>query len=292
MSEASAAPSLISTLVSLTKPRLSLLTTLSGAAGYAAGADPFRPVSFAIMFLGILLTAGGALALNQVIERDADARMRRTRERPLPSGDVSLSTARTFGFSISAVGTLLLLFWAGWLPALLAVLTIVLYTLVYTPLKRKTHWCTLIGAFPGAIPPLIGWTAATGSLSAPGWIFFLLLFAWQMPHFFAIAFLYREDYEGAGLQMLTVIEPSGQRAATQSLFFATLLFLLPAIAWIAGWMTGLWALLATFVALPYLWLSLLFWKSPAKTAPARSLFFSSLLILPLILVCFIFGYRS
>src|SRR5689334_25427819 len=163
--------------------------------------------------VGTALVAGGAAVLNQLYERDTDALMRRTRMRPLPAGRVIPADAGIFGSVLSAAGLALLAARTNWLAAALALATLVVYLAVYTPMKRRTPAATLVGAVPGALPALIGWTAAHGSVSAGGLSLFAIVFLWQIPHFMAIAWLYREDYGNAGFPMLPVIDPDGGRAS-------------------------------------------------------------------------------
>jgi protoheme IX farnesyltransferase len=158
---------------------------------------------------GTALVAGGTAALNHYIEREHDAKMRRTANRPLPSGRLSAREARTFGIGISVMGIVYLAVLVNWLTSLLGLVTLLSYLFIYTPLKRRTTWATFVGAFPGAAPVLMGWAALTGSLSLGAWALYALLFVWQFPHFLAIAWMYREDYARAGMLML----PRGIRRA-------------------------------------------------------------------------------
>ena len=172
---------------------------------------------------GTALVAGGAAVLNQVYERDTDALMRRTRARPLPDGRVPPADARIFGLALAVGGLALLAARANCLAAALAVATLVVYLIVYTPMKRRSPLSTLVGAVPGALPPLIGWTASHGSLSLGGAALFAIVFLWQIPHFMAIAWMYRDDYGKAGFPMLPVIEPDGRRAGRQAVLYAAAL---------------------------------------------------------------------
>jgi len=219
---------------SLTKPEVNTLVVASTAAGFYLG---WRgPISFLLLFhtlAGTLLIASGTATLNQWVEREADARMRRTANRPLPAGRLSPSEALWFGIVLSVVGGFYLALAVNVLASSLALLTLASYLLLYTPLKRKTPYCTLVGAFPGAMPPLIGWAAARGSLSLEAWILYALLFIWQFPHFLSIAWMYREDYARAGLLMLPTDDPQGRAAARQIL--VTSLALLP-ISLIPTWL--------------------------------------------------------
>jgi protoheme IX farnesyltransferase len=184
-----------------------------------------------------MLIAAGTAALNHYIERDSDRYMRRTASRPLPSGVLQPGEALAFGVVLSIAGALDLYFTAGALACGLGIATCLSYLLAYTPLKKRTVWATFVGAFPGAIPPMIGWVAASGSLDRGAWILFGILFFWQFPHFHAIAWMYREDYARAGILMLPVVDPEGKRTYRQIVFTAAALIvvsLLPAIVGLAG----------------------------------------------------------
>jgi protoheme IX farnesyltransferase len=195
----------------LTKPDINLLILITTAAGFCL-ALPAHLVGFPILLLvhtlaGTLLVAGGTATLNQYVERQFDAQMRRTKRRPLAAGRIDPSRALWFGIALSVSGAVYLAGTVNLLASLLAVLTLLSYLLIYTPLKRKTPLCTFVGAFPGAAPPLIGWAAASGTLSLEAWVLYGLVFLWQFPHFMAIAWMYREDYVRAGYLVL----PHGER---------------------------------------------------------------------------------
>lgn len=203
----------------LTKPEISFLVTISALAGFILGMETMDWVALCATLIGTMLTAGGVGALNHYLERDLDAKMRRTAGRPLPAGRISEKSARTFGYALVIAGIGLLCPLTNGLTGTLAALTVVLYLYVYTPLKRVTKYNTLIGTVPGALPALGGWTAATGSLDAGGWAIFLILACWQMPHFFALAWMYRKDYARGGHAMLPVVEPDGRSTINQTLFY-------------------------------------------------------------------------
>jgi protoheme IX farnesyltransferase len=274
--------SVIGDYVALAKPRLNFLVVLTSAAGYylgAIGQPEWWPMAQAVA--GTALVAGGAAALNQVYERDTDRLMRRTRMRPLPDGRVRPEEARAFGLVLSAAGLALLGATANLWAAILALATLVIYLIVYTPLKRRSAAATLVGAVPGALPPLIGWAAARGSVTAGGWTLFAIVFVWQVPHFMAIAWMYREDYGKAGFPMLPVIEPDGRRTARQALLYAAALVpvsLSPALAGVAG-SAYFWVAAALGAAL--LWLAVRF-NASRTDAAARALFFGSIAYLPLL----------
>jgi len=220
-------------LMELVKARLSLLTVATAMAGFALGVrDTWSWLLLASTLAGTALSAAGAAALNQWWERDLDARMKRTQERPLPAGRMGASDALLTGVVLSVSGVLCLALFANLLAAGLAAATIISYILIYTPLKRVTSLKTIIGAVPGALPPLIGWTAARGSINAEGLTLFVILFLWQMPHFLAIAWLYRADYAQAGFKMLSENDETGAVTGRQAFIYALALLavsLLPSV---------------------------------------------------------------
>jgi protoheme IX farnesyltransferase len=235
---------------------------------------------------GTALVAGGAAALNQLYERDTDALMRRTRTRPLPDGRVAPTDARTFGLALSLAGLVLLAARTNWLSAGLALVTLFVYLIVYTPMKRRTSLSTLVGAVPGALPALIGWTASHGSIALGGATLFAIVFLWQIPHFMAIAWMYREDYGKAGFPMLPVIDPDGHRAGRQAVLYAAALVpvsLLPTLAGISG---VVYFGSAIVLSLTLLVLAIRFAATRAD-ATARALFFGSIIYLPLIWIVMI-----
>ncbi len=227
-----------SAYVALTKPDVSLLVLMTTAAGYYMGArGPVNWLHMIHVVFGTLLIAGGTAALNHYLERDSDRTMRRTASRPLPRGVLQPPQALAFGIALSVGGAIDLFFTAGALASGLGVATCLSYLLAYTPLKKRTVWATFVGAFPGAIPPMIGWVAATGSLDRGAWLLSGILFAWQFPHFHAISWMYREDYARAGIMMLPVVDREGTRTFRQIIFYAAALLgisLLPAVLGLAG----------------------------------------------------------
>src|SRR5271170_3065745 len=201
----------------LVKARLTTLVLLTTLVGFYVGES--GAMNFALMFntlAATALVAAGASALNQLLERDYDAKMRRTQDRPLPSGRLQPTTVAIFGGVSSVAGLIYLALAVNLLTSVLGAVTLVSYLFIYTPLKRITWLNTAIGAIPGALPPLMGWTAARGELSGEGWALFAILFFWQLPHFFAIAWMYREEYAKAGFVMLPNVESGGQRTAQQT----------------------------------------------------------------------------
>jgi len=240
--------------IALTKPRITWLILMSTGIGYFFGADGgWHWVTLLHTIMGTGLIASGTAALNQWMERGADAHMRRTRNRPLVTGVIAPSGAFWFAVALSVAGYLQLALGANWLTANLGLLTLASYLFLYTPLKQKTWWATTIGAFPGAMPPLIGFAASNGDLNAHAWALYAILFLWQFPHFYAIAWMYREDYAKAGMQMLPVIDPEGVRTARHILVTSALLLpisLLPSFLSMTGmvYLTG-----ATALGLMYAW---------------------------------------
>lgn len=210
--------------VELTKPRITWLILMSTAVGYYFGHQgtwAFWPILHTLIGTGLI--ASGTAALNQWYEREADEKMRRTQDRPIPSGRIQAGYAFWFGVALEITGSLELWLGVNSLTSLLGVATIVMYLFAYTPLKQKTWLSTTIGAFPGAMPPLIGYAAARGALTLDAWVLYAILFLWQFPHFYAIAWMYREDYSRAGIRMLPVVEPDGHSTARQIVIYSVLL---------------------------------------------------------------------
>ena len=224
--------------LALTKPRITWLILMSTGVGYFFGArGGWHWLTLLHTLLGTALIASGTAALNQWYEREADAKMLRTQNRPLPAGRLNATKALTFGIVISLAGFIELSLGANLLTGLLGLFTLASYLFVYTPLKRRSPHATTIGAIPGAIPPLIGFAGACGTLTADAWILFAILFLWQFPHFYAIAWMYREDYGRAGIRMLPVVEPDGVSTCRRILLYSIVLIpisLLPKYLLMAG----------------------------------------------------------
>jgi protoheme IX farnesyltransferase len=230
---------------------------------------------------GTALVAGGASAFNQVIERDADGLMRRTRLRPLPDGRLAPGEAVGFAAILSIAGLLVLAAGVNMLAAGVALATLVSYAAIYTPLKRRSSFATVIGAIPGALPPVIGWAAAADALSQGAWILFGIVFLWQLPHFLAIAWMYREDYARAGFPMLPVIEPDGRSTARQAVVYAAALLplaLAPTLVGMSGVVYFTGALTLTLI---FLGMSIRF-AATRSVRDARRLFFTSIIYLPIL----------
>ena len=273
--------------LSLTKPRLNLLVVATSAAGYYLGAGSAAPGAAMLQAVaGTALVAAGAAVLNQVAERDTDALMRRTRGRPLPDGRVPPADARLFGILLSAGGLTLLAALPHRLAAGLALITLVLYLAVYTPLKRRTPLATLVGAVPGALPALIGWTASRGNISLGGAALFGIVFLWQIPHFMAIAWMYRDDYTKAGFPMLPVVDASGRRAGRQAVVYAAALIPVSAVPAFAGVSGTAYLFTALGLGTVLIWLAVRF-AARRTDASARGLFFGSITYLPVLLIAMI-----
>jgi protoheme IX farnesyltransferase len=273
--------------LALTKPRLNFLVVATSAAGYYLGSTgSVDMVSMAEAVAGTALVAGGAAVLNQLYERDTDALMRRTRMRPLPAGRVGPNDALVFGLALSAAGLALLAARANWLSAGLALATLVTYLAIYTPMKRRTPLSTIVGAVPGALPALIGWTASRGRIDLSGAALFAIVFCWQLPHFMAIAWLYREDYSRAGFPMLPVIDPDGKRAGKQAVYWGFLLVLASLEPTFSGLAGNAYFAVALVLGVALFWLAGRF-ASARNEATARALFYGSITYLPLLWIAMI-----
>jgi protoheme IX farnesyltransferase len=273
--------------VALAKPRLNMLVVASTLAGYAmADGEPLGVLRVAGLLLGTGLVAGGASAFNQVIERDLDALMRRTRTRPLPGQRLQPIEGLLFGSAITLAGVLLIVAASNPLAGAVALATLVTYVAIYTPLKRRTSLGTVIGAIPGALPPIIGWAAVSGELTLKAWVLFGIMFLWQLPHFLAIAWMYRDDYARAGFPMLPVIEPDGRSTGRQAVVYAAALVpfsLAPTLMHMTG---DLYFAGALLLGLAFLWLTFRFARSRAMKE-ARSVFFGSIVYLPVLWILMI-----
>ena len=268
--------------VTLAKPRLNMLVVATTLAGYYM-AGPARAHWLVLVhtLVGTTLVASGASAFNQLMEMEVDGLMRRTRLRPLPSGRLTPGEARIFAFVLSVAGLAELALGVNLLASGVAAVTLLTYTVFYTPLKRRTSLATVIGGIPGALPPMIGWAAVRNSLSLDAWILFGIVFLWQMPHFLAIAWMYREDYKRAGFPLLPVVEPDGASTGRQALLYAAALLplsLAPTAvamtgnAYLAG--AGIMSTIFLLLAARFAW--------DRTTSSARRLFFGSIAYLPLL----------
>jgi len=268
----------------LTKPSITFLILISTALGYYLGGDGIGDYGkFLLTLVGSCLVSSGAGALNHFAEMESDWLMERTNKRPLPTGIIDPHHARSFGLFLTIFGTGILYLYINALTSVLALITTLLYLFVYTPLKKLTWLNTSIGAIPGSIPPLGGWVAATGSLDPEAWVLFAILFLWQHPHFYAIALMYREDYEKADLKMLPVVEPDGKRTNRQIIWHSTLLIpvsLVPVYMNILGMIYFYGAL---FLGICYLLSGFLLTKNFSMDN-ARSLLRMSVIYLPALFV--------
>ena len=284
--------SLLRDYFELTKARVTSLVVMSAWCGFylACLKSGVPSLSWKLFnaLLGIGLVSGGAAAMNQVFERDLDALMLRTCRRPLPMQRMSVKHASVVGIATLVFGVVYLGFTTNWLAAALSALTAAMYLGAYTPLKRHTPVCTFVGAFPGAMPPVLGWAAARGSLSWEAAALFAIVFAWQFPHFHSIAWLYREDYANAGIRMLPVVESDGRSTAFAIVFYAIALLpvtLAPTLIGMAGWTYFAGAIL---LGLGLLWFSIRMWTmklapiAPESKIRARHLLQATVIYLPLL----------
>ena len=268
--------------LALTKPRLNSLVVVTAGVGYFLGADAFDFLLFLHTVIGAALVAGGAAALNQVAERDIDDTMERTRRRPLPTGRVQPGEGRAFGVFLTSVGMVQLGIGATPAAAIVAFVTLVTYVFIYTPMKRRTPLATLVGAVPGALPPVIGWAAARGTVTIEAWVLFGIVFLWQLPHFYALAWMYRDDFRRAGLPLLAVIDRDGHRNARHAMFFCLALLPVSLGPSFVGLTGRLYAGTACGCGIAFLILAWRLTQRPS-TVRARALFIGSLVYLPLLL---------
>jgi len=277
----------IADYIHLTKPRLNLLVVASCAAGYYLGSSEGTNLTeMTLTVAGTALVAAGAAVFNQLLEQRTDGLMRRTRGRALPDGRVSAGDAGLFGSALSAGGLALLMAAGGFLAASLALATLVTYIGIYTPLKRRSPIATVVGAVPGALPPLIGWTASHGSISAGGVALFGIVFFWQIPHFMAIAWMYRDDYAKAGFPMLPVLDPTGRRAARQAVMYAAALLPMSTVPVLVGLSGHVFLYIALLVGTVLFWLAARF-ASQRTDDSARLLFLGSIAYLPILWIAMI-----
>ncbi len=267
----------------LTKPRLSMLSVLTAVVGYFAARPPSNPLKFTLFLIGTSLAAGGVAALNQWMETDTDSRMKRTADRPLPSGKVPTGSAFVLGWLMCAAALFLLFAKVDRMAALFTLLTIISYLGWYTPAKRWSIWSTEIGAIAGAFPPLIGWSAGEGSVTALGWILFAILFFWQIPHFMAVAWTYRRDYTAVNFPMLPVRDETGARVAAWSLVNTVALIIMSVLPVIMGLASKAYGVAAALCGAWFLWRALVFLRPKERDVAARKLFFTSIIYLPLVL---------
>jgi len=281
--EARARGRVVSDLVALTKPRVVVMVLVTTLVGYDVGltgpADYLRAIH---LLVGTLLAAGGTLALNQHWERELDARMARTRTRPLPAGRLEPLEALVFGAALTLLGTAYLAVLVGGLVALVTLATAILYIGAYTPLKPRTALCTLVGAVPGALPPVAGWAAARGDLTLGAWVLFAILFLWQLPHTLAIARLYRDDYARAGVRVLPVIDPDGASTDRQIVLGVLALLSVSLLPAALGWTGPIYLAGGLLLGIAFAAVGVVHAVAPSSRA-ARRVLLASLLYLPLLL---------
>lgn len=267
----------------LTKPRVIVMVLATTLVGFYLGSQGV-PDYLCLLhtLIGTALAGGGTLALNQLIEREADAKMHRTRLRPLPDGRLQPIDALVFGTSITAGGLIYLTLTVNPLSALVTAAIVVSYLFAYTPLKQKTSLCSVVGAIPGALPPVIGWVAARETLDIEAWVLFTIMFLWQMPHSLAIGWLYRDDYARAGFRLLPVVDPTGESTGRQIVSNCLALLAVGLLPTLIGFAGAIYFFSALVLGSIFLWygVSLALSGSPAA---ARRLLFASLLYLPLLL---------
>ena len=278
--------------ITLMKPRLNFLVLLTVAAAYSLGAGPGSTlIDLVHTLLGTFLVAGGAAALNQVWERRTDRLMRRTQNRPMADMRMTVAQGLTFGLLLSIAGAAELAYFINSLSAIVALLTTASYIFFYTPLKLRTSLSTLAGALPGALPAVIGWAAATNTLSIEGWVLFGIVFMWQMPHFLAIAWLYRDEYARAGMPLLPVIEPDGRSTGRQAVLYTAALIPLSMMPMGVGLATGRYLVGAMTLGALLMFLSMEF-SAKRDRATARRLFFGSIIYLPILWAVLVFDHRT
>ena len=273
--------------IDLTKPSILLMVLITTLLGYYLGSDGIS--SWSKLFwtlLGTGLSAGGAGALNQYLEREQDCLMERTRDRPIPAGLIQPQDALLFGLILVLTGSVLLVWRVNLLTGFLSLLTAFMYVLIYTPMKRITWLNTSLGSIPGALPPIGGWTAATGSIDSGAWILFAILYLWQHPHFFAIAWMCKDDYEKAGFKMLPVIEPDGARTIRQIFWHLSLMFPVCFLPFISGMMGNIYLFGATIITLGYFYSAVPMLRAKSLMNASR-IFKASLFYLPLLLIIII-----
>jgi protoheme IX farnesyltransferase len=281
--DSTARSGVVGDLMELVKARLTLLVLLTTAVGFYLGAE--GAINWTAMLhtvFGTAAAAAGAAALNQWWEHKLDAVMHRTRARPVPAGRMPPIEALILGGALSIFGVMYLAFLCNALSAILAAITIIIYIFAYTPLKLVSTFNTAIGAVPGALPPMIGWAAARGSLNAGAWMLFAILFFWQLPHFFAIAWMYREDYARAGFQMISSDDRTGERSASQSVFFCMMLFIVAALPAFVRLANVFYLLAELILGALFIAVAMRFLKTRTPS-DARRLFIASIIYLPLLL---------
>ena len=277
-----ASRSRVTDFLALTKPRLNSIVLVTTGVGYylgVVGQPDFVQLVHTVFGTG--LVAGGAAAFNQVAERDLDEVMERTRRRPIPTGRIQPGEARAFAAVLALLGAVELALTTNWLAMAVALATLVSYVAIYTPLKRRTPRATLVGAVAGALPPVIGWTAARGSLDTEAWVLFGIVFLWQLPHFHALSWLHREDFRRARVPLLAVLDPDGRRTSAHALVYTLALLPVSLAPWFVGLGGSAYLVAAGVLGAGFLVLAVRF-AAQQSAARARRLFLGSLIYLPLL----------
>jgi len=272
----------------LTKPRIVLMVLITTCVGFYLGV--LNTAHYLCLFhtlFGTAFVAGGTLALNQVMEREADAKMDRTKLRPLPDGRLQPTEALIFGMTITVGGLIYLALLVNFLSAAVTGAIVVSYLFAYTPLKMKTSLCMIVGAVPGALPPVIGWAAVRGTIDLEAWVLFAIMFLWQMPHSLAIGWLYREDYARAGFRLLPVLDPNGKSTGRQIVSNCLALLAVGLLPTLIGFTGAVYFFSALALGLMFLWYGVCLARSCSREA-ARRLLFASLVYLPILLVIMAF----
>lgn len=267
----------------LTKPRLSLLSVITAMLGYLAAVPHFEWLRTLWVVVGTALCAGGVAALNQYMERDTDALMQRTADRPIPAGVVQPGSAFVLGWILCVAGLAVLFKLVNGMSAFLGLATIVAYLSIYTPAKRWSRWSTEIGAISGALPPMIGWAAAGRTNPELGWAIFAILYTWQLPHFFSLAWTYRKDYAAAGMPMLSVVDPSGRKVSRRAFIWTVLLGVAGVSPTLLGYCSWYYFAFAAALGVWILKHAITFLNPAKRDLEARRLFYVTLAYLPLLL---------
>ena len=275
----------------LTKVRLNTLVVFTTAAGYYMGAGgPVDWLQLVMVCLGTALVAGGSAAFNQIQERDVDALMERTKTRPMPERRITIQHATLVAYGTSVFGLAMLVLFSNWLAAGIALVTSVLYVLIYTPMKLKSSLATVVGAVPGALPPMIGWAAARGSVDMVSWTLFLIMFLWQLPHFLAIAWMCRDDYARASMPMLSVVDTDGSMTGRQSVVYAAALVPVSVMPMLFGMTGRAYGIGALVLGVTLVFVAVGFAVSRTRDN-ARMLFLATIAYLPLLLILMAFSRR-
>lgn len=282
---------LVADFIELTKPKLTLLAVLTTMVAFYLGSQPVDVILLFHTLVGTAMMGAGAASLNHVMEREVDSRMWRTRNRPIPSGRLSMRDGAVFGLLLAASGIMYLWVMVNALTGVLALLAVVSYVLIYTPLKTRTPLCTVIGAIPGALPCMMGWTAARGQIGWEGFVLFSILFVWQLPHFLAIAWMYREDYARAGLPMLPVVEPDGGSTIRQILVWTLALLPISMMPSMLGVTGSVYFFFAFALGIGFLLAGVNLALRPTR-ASARAVLLTSVVYLPLLQAAMLFGKIS